>query len=77
MVTDNLVLGVGIDCAKGLKGLWEIALLGLGISAHLAVFDLTMMAFVRGRLHVSFFSSFLGEQGVDDAGAGLDDAQSG
>ena len=37
MVTDNPALGVGIGWVKRLKGLWEIALLGLGTSAHLAV----------------------------------------
>ena len=36
IVTDNRALGVGFGCAKRLKGLWEIALLELGISAQLA-----------------------------------------
>ena len=47
MVTDNRALRVGFGYAKRLKGLWEIALLGLGTSAQMAVFDVTTMALVR------------------------------
>ena len=38
MVTDKRALGMATGYAKWLKGLWEIALLGLGTSAQLALF---------------------------------------
>ena len=38
--------------ARRLKDLWEIALLGLGTSTHLVVFDVTAMASVRSGLRV-------------------------
>ena len=56
MVTDNRALGAGNGYTKRLKGLWEIALLGLGTSAQLAVLDITAMAFVGRKLCVSLFS---------------------
>ncbi len=62
MVTDNRALGVGFGWAKRLKGLWEIALLGLGISAQLADFDITVMAVVRWRLRVPLVLVQLGER---------------
>ena len=46
-------IGVGFGYAKRLTGVWEIALFGLGISAHLAAFDLTVMAAVGRRVRVS------------------------
>ena len=64
MVTDNRALGVGLGYPKRLKGLWEIALLGIGTSAQLAVFDITAMAIVRWDLRVSLLLTPLGQQGT-------------
>ncbi len=56
MVTDNWALGVGFGYTNRLKDLWEIALLGLGTSAQMADFAITVTAVVSRRLRVPLIS---------------------